>query len=814
MIGGMIGNNSCGTYSPYYGSTRDHVIAIDAILADGSEVIFEDVDSDTLALKKSQDDLEGHIYRTVIDQLSQWGVTILDDFPDPSITRRNTGYAIDELIRNHQPFNPNGKPFSLVPILCGSEGTLAITKKAKLNLVPLENTRLMICAHFKSIFDALEIMPSIMQMKPVAVEMIDRHTLECTRGNVKQNRNRFWIEGDPDAVLVIEWFTETESGDVGISEKVSRILELGAYAAASINQDDYSAVRELRKAGLGVLMGEVAYAKAIAVIEDAAVPVDKLASYFEDVQKLMKSLGLDCVYYGHVSVGLIHVRPKLDLREIQDRDLLKKVAEQHAKLIKQYRGSLSGEHGDGRLRAPFILDQVGAKAYQVMSNIKQAFDPLGVLNPGVIFDKPDIPLNLRADRSQLDSLATGFNWERELGILAAVEKCNGAGACRKSSGRGVMCPSYQVTREENFSTRGRSNLLRRALTEIHPLEALVSAQVENALAHCLGCKACKSECPASVDMARLKSEVFYQTRDQRRFTNYAIRLFPSFLKVGGMFPVVINWIQSNGLFKRIAGIDARRSFPKVHHDPMTKLLKKPFKGRGDGRIWILVDVFSRYWSPAVVESAVDVLQSLGFSTELVMMKASPRALISNGLLNEAKDELSRVYKLLDQCMPEDAVIALEPSEALVWRDEALDLIDTSKLGRDLNIQLFEELIVDLAQKGLLPKMRRFDRDVSVHVHCHQKSLTDVSTVSKALSLIDGIKVNILNTGCCGMSGDFGFKHFDMSKKIAEQSIIPSISALDESDLVVASGLSCRHQIEDFTGRPSLHIAQVFHQVVI
>ncbi|MEA3404417.1 MAG: FAD-binding and (Fe-S)-binding domain-containing protein, partial [Pseudomonadota bacterium] len=511
MIGGMIGNNSCGAYSVYYGTTREHVKSVDVILADGTETTFEPLSAGLLKSRLEQQDFEGNIYRTVYHLLERHGKFILEHYPHLSIKRRNTGYALDELYRHHQPFNPKGKPFNLAPLICGSEGTLAVIKQACLKLVELPKNRQLICAHFDSIESAMKIVSRLLEFEPAAIELIDKATLDGTKTNRQQQANRFWIEGDPQAVLVIELFDDSLEGlKTRLQTQQAWLLNHGAYAAPLIDSNDSSRVWAVRKAGLGMLMGKVTRKKAVAVIEDAAVPVRSLFDYFQDVQALMAELNVNCVYYGHASVGLIHIRPELDLATSKDKTLLQSIAERNSKLVKKYRGALSGEHGDGRIRALFLKEQVGEQVYAYLLELKRAFDPHNLLNPGVIIGDTLITENLRADRQPQKVFETGFDWRKDLSLMDAVEKCNGAAVCRQSVGRGVMCPSYQATRDEQYSTRGRSNLLRYALTEANPINALTDSELQDALDMCLGCKACKTECPASVDMARLKSEVLYQ----------------------------------------------------------------------------------------------------------------------------------------------------------------------------------------------------------------------------------------------------------------------------------------------------------------
>jgi len=835
MIGGMIGNNSCGSYSVLYGTTREHVKSVEVILSDGSEVTFEPLSPEALQQKLTLSTLEGDIYRFVIELLNRGGEKILEAFPDPSIKRRNTGYALDELVRHHHPFNAQGKPFNLTPLICGSEGTLAVIKRATLNLVNTPKYRKLICAHYPTVEAALEQVPKLLTFSPAAIELIDHITLESTKGHLHHQKNRFWVEGSPGAVLVIELFDdEMASLTRRIALVESWLLaqqgEDAAYAAPVIEGADAAKVWGIRKAGLGLLMGKVTRQKAVAVVEDAAVPVAKLVDYYRDVRALMAELNVGCVYYGHASVGLIHVRPELDLATERGREKFQYIAQRVSTLVKSYRGALSGEHGDGRIRAPFLPEQFGEEVYGYLVALKRTFDPNHLLNPGVIIGNASITQQLRADRQVKVPLKTGLDWSDDLSLMDAVEKCNGAGACRKSVGRGGMCPSYQVTREESYSTRGRSNLLRSALTEADPMKALSGENLQAALALCLGCKACKNECPASVDMARLKSEVLYQTQGSqpwfKRLNQLSIKHYDVLLRWGAKWPALFNVVQNQSFIKKIVGVDARRVLPKIRAFDVPKWWEKQLEGtvyQASTTVWLLCDVFSLRQEPEVAKATLSSLQKMGVAVKPIYLTHSPRALISQGLLQEAKAVLKDILSQIQTVKPEEKVIGIEPAELLVWRDELSALLpDECKqrawLMRSKPVLSFEEWLLTFEKQHKLPKFKKLpppyaSGKVWLHVHCHQKALADPLDTQKALQLIPELEVELMATGCCGMSGDFGYQHYDLSKKIAEQGILPALSHVKETDLIVATGTSCRHQITDFVHKKSLHIAQVFDWVL-
>lgn len=821
MIGGMIGNNSCGAYSVYYGTTREHVISLDVVLADGSDATFEPLSPDLLSEKCALQTLEGHIYRRVMALLETHGDAILQAFPHPSIKRRNTGYALDELYRHHQPFNPAGKPFSLVPLLCGSEGTLAVTKAATLNLVPLPKHRQLICAHYDSVQSALECVPELLNFQPAAVEIIDKATLDGTLNNREQTQNRVWIEGDPQAVLVIEFFPENiEELERLLKNSQAWLLENKAYSAPVIPIENSHKVWNLRKAGLGVLMGKITRKKAVAVVEDAAVPVVDLPNYYRDVQALMTELGVGCVYYGHASVGLIHVRPELDLATPEGQQLFQTIGQRMSTLVKTYRGALSGEHGDGRIRAPFLKEQFGDEVYQHLVELKRVFDPEGLLNPGVIIGEMPITEHLRANRQPKKKLNTGFDWSNDLSLFDAVEKCNGAGACRKSAGRGTMCPSYQATREEQYSTRGRSNLLRFALTEPNPQSALKADELQDALEMCLGCKACHTECPASVDMAKLKSEVLYQV-NHRTLSKWLIAHYGTLLALGAKVPRLFNAFQNVAFFKKALSVDSRRSLPKLAHLSLSQWwgaqksrATESKESHSRPNVWVLCDLFSQYQEPQVGQAVLNVFQTVGCNVRPVFLKHSPRALISQGLVDEARQALLEIQTQLTQLTPGDWVVGIEPSELLVWRDEAERLLpEGARNYQAWQILLFEEAILKYAQQHSLELMP-LKKTIKVHTHCHQKALANESDVITVLQKIPHAIVERIHSGCCGMSGEFGYRHYEVSKTIAEQAILPVARNLGDEEIMVATGTSCRHQVQDLAGKQSVHVAEILAPLIV
>jgi FAD/FMN-containing dehydrogenase/Fe-S oxidoreductase len=807
MIGGMIGNNSCGSYSIFYGTTRDHVKSIEVILSDGSLVEFKELTEKELDNKLSMQTLEGDIYRFVINLLNNNQQEILDAFPDESLIRRNTGYALDELIRKYKPFNKNGKGFNLASLICGSEGTLGVIVSATLNLVNLPKHKELIVAHFSSDEQSLNLVRDLVKLNPSAVEYIDKPTLDASKNNNEQQRNRIWIDGNPESVLIIEFFSSSlKELNSKIDKCQAMLLSNGAYSAKLINKKDRCKVWGVRKAGLGLLMGKVGPKKAVAVIEDAAVPIDKLYLYYQEIKSLMKFYNVRAVYYGHISVGLIHIRPELNLSKKKDQEIMYNIAKNVSKIVKKYHGSLSGEHGDGRIRAPFLKEQFGKVVYQYFIDLKHTFDPNNLFNPGVILSDKSILEDLRPVVSQQE-LPAAFDWKEDLSFYYAVEKCNGAGVCRKSIG-GVMCPSYRATRNEEFSTRGRANLLRKALSSEGPAKSLKNRELKEALNLCLSCKACKSECPANVDMAKLKSEYLFQIRNIDSYVkSWHVKYLGSILKIGSKAPDTFNFLQNSFLGKVLIGFE--RQPPLLQKKSLNDWWNacKANNENYTTTVWVIADIFTQYYDVNIGRDVLNLLKKCRVNIQVIFPKNSIVAMVSRGLLNEAKNELKVLHSQLGDIDKNDLIVGIDPSEVLVWRDEAKGLLN----GKLPNVLLFEELLLELDSLKVLPKFSAIQPKVWIYEHCHQKALAVVENLIKSIKLIPEIQFEIIDSGCCGMAGEFGYKHIEISEKIAHNSLDIYMEKINSQDILIATGTSCRKQILDVFKVPSKHLAQLFSQ---
>lgn len=829
MIGGMIGNNSCGSYSPLYGSTRDHIERIHAVLSDGSTAVFEPLDDRTLEHKKGLTTLEGDIYRTVCGILDRHRDVIVSAYPKPDVTRRNMGYALDLLARR-RPWNPDGPPFSLAPLICGSEGTLCLTASAELRLVPRPATRGMMAAHFESVDEACRATVAILEHGPAAVELIDGIILEATKHNTEQSRNRSWVIGNPAAVLAVEFHDDN-------AEAVHRRLEACAadLRAKGMGRDlpildtaEIPRVWALRKAGLGLITGIPGDHKPLPSIEDAAVAPADLPAFMKAVEQLMERHGIRCVYYGHASVGLIHFRPMINLKEPAELDRFETVLNETAEIVKQFGGSLSGEHGDGRLRGPLIRHMLSSQVFDLLTDVKRAFDPKHVLNPQTMLYAPKLTTHLRVQTGQpTPEVPTYFDWTRTEGLVRAAEACNGAGFCRQSAGRGAMCPSYMATGEEAYSTRGRANVYRRLLTGENPRNTWSDPDLKTVLDTCLSCKGCTSECPSNVDMARLKAEFLQHHMEAHGAPIRSLLFghFAFFARLAQMAPRLASTVMNRTTVKRVLGIDPRRSIPPfVSRTFLAR--KQEWEGlqpqeTTKGRVLLLPDEFTHYTDP---EPGVATAQFLRLAGMDVWTPPEPlcsaRALISKGFLKRAQKAFQRMLTHLEPVLDSvDAIVGIEPSALLGLRDEAPDLVEEPfrALARKAveKALLFEEYVAKLADEDSLPDLPwkpETPPPVLVHGHCHQKALSGTAPILRVLRMIPDVKPELLDSGCCGMAGSFGYEreHYDLSMAVGEMVLFPAIRNRPEA-WVCASGTSCRHQILEGAGRHALHTAQVLMQ---
>lgn len=831
MVGGMVGNNSCGSHSLVYGSTREHTLEIKALLSDGSEAIFGSLNKVDFDQKCELQNLEGSLYRSIreILQKPENQSEIRAQYPDPELERRNTGYALDLLLET-APFT-DGKPdFNFCRLLAGSEGTLAFSTEIKLNLVPLppkENA--LICIHCKTLDEAFKANLIALKHKPVAVELMDHFILERTKDNIEQRKNRFFIQGDPAAILVVELALETrEAIDILAAKLEADMRDAGyGYHFPIIYGPDIKKVWALRKAGLGLLSNVPGDKKPVAVIEDTAVNPAVLPEYMADFREMLVRLGLECVYYAHIATGELHLRPMLDLKDPKDVELFHTVALETAKLVKKYRGSLSGEHGDGRLRGEFIPLMLGEHNYKLLKEIKANWDPNGIFNPGKITETPKMNTSLRYEAGQkTKEIDTVFDFSESLGIIRAAEQCNGSGDCRKSEQfAGTMCPSYQATRDENTTTRARANILREFLTRSEKTNPFDHQEIYEIMDLCLSCKGCKSECPSNVDIAKYKAEFLQHYYDANGvpLRTKMIAYITCFNKLGSIFPAFYNFVLENrflsGIMKKMLGFAAKRSIPILYKTTLRKWQRKNKGNPATGKlVYLFADEFTNYNDVEVGIAAIKALNKLGYRVEIPDHEESGRTFLSKGLLQKAKKIAEKNIQLLEPLVSdENQLIGIEPSAILTFRDEYLDLTRGSLKEKALklskNCLLFDDFIMREVEAGKIKSTQFKDTflNIRLHGHCHQKSLASTASTKQMLSLASNYKVDEIKSGCCGMAGSFGYEaeHYDVSMKVGELVLFPEVRKTDESTIIAAPGTSCRHQIMDGTGRKALHPVEVF-----
>jgi FAD/FMN-containing dehydrogenase/Fe-S oxidoreductase len=841
MMGGMVGNNSCGSNSVVYGSTRDHLVSARGFLSDGTEVTFGPLTRAEFDAKcAGTDSLETRIYRTVRDLLGDPAnrQLIRDHYPKPTVTRRNTGYALD-LLMDCAVFDPaSDQPFNLCRLLAGSEGTLFLGVEFELNCVPLPPPGALMCAHFNTVLESLHATLVALSHRPSAVELIDHHILECTKQNLEQAKNRFFVQGDPGAILVIEIRRERREDIEAVLRELEAELRAAGlgHAYPVLWGNDGNKVWDLRRAGQGLVSNVPGDAKPREVVEDTAVAVADLPAYIGEFDVLMREkYGISCIYYAHAGSGELHTRPLFNLKTAEGLKMFRDIATDVAALVKKYRGSLSGEHGDGRLRGEFIRFMVGDACYAMMRRVKETFDPAGRFNPGKIIDTPPMDTSLRhGPGSPTPDYATVFNFSATQGLLRAAEKCNGSGDCRKTQlTGGTMCPSYMATRNEKDTTRARANMLRHMLTHPHdPARPFDSEEIAEVMALCLSCKGCKSECPSNVDIARLKAEWqqhYYDTHGVP-LRSRLIANFSRAMAVAAVAPRLHNFVVGNpalsGLLKRLTGFAPGRSLPPLHATTLRHWHARHANRGGpwtNGRVYFFCDEFTNFHDSGAGIKAVQLLNRLGYEVIIPAHVDSGRAQLSKGLVRAAQKLATRNVELLAPVITaESPLIGFEPSAILGFRDEFPDLVPPALVASANRLAqhalLFEEFIAREADRGRIRResFTTTSRQIKLHGHCHQKSLASLTPTVKALELPANYKVAVIPSGCCGMAGSFGYEaeHFALSQQIGELVLFPAVRAMPADTVLAAPGTSCRHQVKDATGRHAQHPAEILHDALV
>jgi len=820
MIGGMVGNNSCGTTSVKYGTTRDKLVGAELILSDGSLIRtgFDDLD-------KSSD--FWHQIKASTKELiasNELREAVFKSSPKPDIHRRNTGYNIESLFKAKSA----GNRLNLLPLIAGSEGTLCFLTKIRLQTDPLPPAEeAILCAHFTTMRGAMEATRTIMVQKPYACELMDKKILKLARKNKMQEENSFFVEGDPEAILAVELRGETKAElELEIVKAKEALTELDScFAFPVVYPPRTHAVWSLRAAGLGVLSNFPGDAKPVAFVEDTAVSLEDLPQYITDFEELMTSNGQEAVYYAHAGAGELHLRPVLNLKTEKGQKDFRKIGSESADLVKKYRGSLSGEHGDGVVRAEFIEKMVGPVVYNAFKEVKKLWDPKNIFNRGKIVDAYSMDRDFRYQKDQEPfDYNTRFDWGEE-DMLQSAERCNGSGDCRKNAWTGAtMCPSYQATMNEEHSTRARSNVLRELMTRPrNPAFPFGASEIKESLDLCLSCKACKTECPSSVDMAALKAEAMfhYYNRHGYDLRSKFFGKFDVYAQKAIRFPGISNTLLSKkwfeNLFKSRLGIATGRSIPRFNKKRASRLLNPTRNSKAD--LVLYIDEFSEYQDGKIIRAAIELLSGLGYNFSMVYAP-SGRAAFSKSLLEHAEHTAVRTLDKLkpytDKNLP---VVGVEPSAVLGFRDEFQKLRlnrqeEVEKLGE--NSFTIEEFLFGEVEKGRLTKNQFTDSeaDVHIHLHCHQKALSHIKYTKTILGLPENYKVRVIPSGCCGMAGSFGYEseHYEISQKIGELVLFPHVRKNPDA-LIAASGTSCRHQIKDGTGKIALHPVEILNRAL-
>ena len=825
-IGGMVGNNSCGTHSLIYGSTRHHVLALRVMLTDGTVHTF----TNHTTYSPADTGLRGDILR----QLHTWQhdpatrQLLTSAFPDTTIRRRSCGYALDEALA--------GQTLDIPALLTGSEGTLAIVTEITLSLDPLPPAHTMlVCAHLDDLDKSWPANLIALRHQPTAVELLDGRILELCRGNIEADKNRFFVQGEPAAIVVVEFHgddTEALNRQAAAFEADLAKQQM-SYACTRVYDGDVARVWALRKAGLGVLTSTDADAKPVGVIEDTAVAPERMQAYMHDFRAMMARLNLDCVFYGHISTGELHLRPVLNLRLQKDKELFRQVATETARLVKKHHGSLSGEHGDGRLRGEFIPLMYGKQVYELFRQLKRTWDPQGLLNIGKIVDTPPMDSSLRYDPEQ------PLNHPEREALLRQLDRCNGSGDCRKSNLiGGTLCPAYKVSHDELWSTRARANILRYAQNNTE--QSLINSEpslndaVKEVLSSCLACKGCRSECPSNVDMTRIRSEILQQQYDTTHvpFRTWMIAHMAYFQVLGSLVPSVYNFFATNrltsSLLKHLMHFAAQRRIPTLSRHTMRYLIAHNQQSvtRNPSpvtrhRVYLFADEFTNYQEAEIGLTFANLLRHLDYEVIVPKHVESGRAAISKGCLRLASRFARKNIQFLKDIITDDTpLVGIEPSCILSFRDEYPRLVP-AELKRDAetlarNCLLYDEFLLREIQRGhistnqLINLSTNIPTPIYLHGHCHQKALVGIEKTAELLRLIPNTTLHVIPSGCCGMAGSFGYEqtHYDTSIAIAEMVLAPAVRQAEPNAVICAPGTSCRQQILDTTARHALHPIQL------
>ncbi|TXD52135.1 MULTISPECIES: FAD-binding and (Fe-S)-binding domain-containing protein [unclassified Polaribacter] len=829
MMGGMVGNNSSGSTSIKYGVTRDKVLEIDAILSDGTTAIFKEITSDEFINKTKEKSLEGKIYQSIYAELSseENQQEIKKEFPKPEIHRRNTGYAVDEFLTSNL-FGGTEPTINVAKFLSGSEGTLAFSTSITLQLDILPPAKsIMVCSHFKSINESLIATVTAMKHNLYNCELMDKTILDCTKNNRELAKNRFFLQGDPEAVLMLEVSANTiEETEILADNLIAALTKNNfGYHHPKVYGDDIAKVHYLRKAGLGALGNMIGDRKAVACIEDTAVALEDLPNYIVEFTKIMDKYQQNAVYYAHAGAGELHLRPILNLKKKEDVVLFRKITTETAELVKKYKGSFSGEHGDGIVRAEFIPLMIGEQNYQLLRRIKKAFDPNNVFNQGKITDAFSMDKNLRyeVDRKE-PAIKTIQDFSDSEGILKLAEKCNGSGDCRKPvEAGGTMCPSYRATKNEKDTTRARANTLREFLTNSDETNKFNHEELKDVFDLCLSCKACASECPSNVDIATMKAEFLYQYQETNGYSlrNHLFANNVKYNKLGSIAPAITNLVLSTSLAKAFMGIAQERKVPKLAPKTLKSWYQKQPKSKNTKTVYLFCDEFTNFYDVEIGKDAFYLLEKLGYNLQIINHEESGRSFISKGFLKEAKAVCNLNVEIFkDVITKESPLIGVEPSAILTFKDEYIRLADDKKSAEKIaeNVFTFEEFLAkELENNNInIDHFTLEKKEIKIHGHCHQKALSGTHSSFQVLNIPKNYSVTLISSGCCGMAGSFGYEkeHYKVSMQVGEDTLFPKVRNYSAETEIAAAGTSCRHQIFDGTKRIAKHPITILKEALL
>tara|TARA_B100000809_G_scaffold67479_1_gene64457 strand:+ start:22237 stop:25140 length:2904 start_codon:yes stop_codon:yes gene_type:complete len=818
-VGGALGNNSCGAHSILWGKTVDNVYDLDVVLSNGDRAKFEYLAGDTLEEKLRVSGLEGDIYKNLFTIGEKNRDEILARYP--KIQRRVSGYNLDEFV--------SGRNFNMARFVVGSEGTLLTITEAKLKVVPVPKIKGLGVLHCNDLNESMEATVAAIEMEPAAVELIGSMIIKQAQSNLAYSRLTSFIEGSPEALLVIELIADTDLELQSRFDELETRMGKGGWGYKLLrmtNPTDQQKVWDVRKAGLGLMMNVPGEAKPLPFVEDTAVSPEVLPEFVKRFDQIIKKNGTEAGYYGHASVGCLHIRPLVNLKNQEGIDRMVAISEEISDLVLEYGGSLSGEHGDGLVRSGFNRKMFGDQLYEAFREVKSTFDPQGIMNPGKIVDSPSMTDNLRYGTSYHTlNPDTGFAYRTEGGSFAsAIEMCNGQGACKKVMG-GTMCPSYMATRDEEHSTRGRANALRATISGALPPEAITQERMYDVMDLCLECKGCKAECPSNVDMAKLKYEFLniYHKENGYSLKNRFFGNVSSLSKLGSFFAPFSNWMMSipgsKQLLEQYVGIDSRRPLPKF----ASQTFAQWFKARGgspevaaiNGQVILFPDTTTNFNHPELGIAAVEVIEKLGYQVILPEVKCCGRPMLSNGMIDAAKENISfnidQIYPYIESGAK---LVGIEPSCVLGFLGDFGDLMADPRKTDIIaeNTMLIEEFFLHAFENDSEITFQNAPKNQTavLHGHCHQKALVGTSAAMQVLGHIPGLDASEVESGCCGMAGSFGYlkDHYEISMQIGEEALFPKLRNEDEDTLVITEGVSCREQIEQGTGRKSKHLVQV------